>query len=58
MSALRDKAFTKGMEYGGSGMSDTVRESFEALQRVALDLEDRYVLSDVLSLFRSVLALA
>jgi hypothetical protein len=42
MPALRDKAFTKGMEYGGSGMSDTVRESFEALQRVALDLEDRY----------------
>jgi hypothetical protein len=43
MIALRDRAFTKGMEFAGvSGMSDTVKESFDALQRVALDVEDRY----------------
>lgn len=47
MVAVRDKAFTKGMEYaGGSGLSDTVKESFDALQRVALDVEDRCELAN------------
>ena len=47
--ALRDKAFRKGVEYtsdavgrGDGGGSAIYAESFEALQRVASALEERF----------------
>eukprot|EP00455_Lapot_gusevi_P046967 TRINITY_DN6276_c0_g1_i2.p1 TRINITY_DN6276_c0_g1~~TRINITY_DN6276_c0_g1_i2.p1 ORF type:complete len:774 (-),score=175.20 TRINITY_DN6276_c0_g1_i2:58-2379(-) len=51
--ALRDKAFSKGLQYSDN-IGETVRESFEALQQVALDLEDRIWLNirDCISLSR------